>query len=612
MSEENNFKIPWFKRFGNKIGLLLIVFALIPSIFLVSYITISIQNRSEENEQKITELIDNLTQDYLNQIIEFNFLVQEQLNQYNEYLDGQIKYLESELTTQIEENYTNSFDESLKTLSDIFLNFIESQENELEKTGKMIASIPSIKEKTASKSISLVERYSLLEPYVTAQQYNGMQLWIMSPPDTRGSGLDIEVKNVSYKVQNKAETYLKGYEYTKQLKMDDFLKEQFEKILDLGYLTPIIQTKSFDSRPYFVGIFPIADPIATNTVNGFLVVLEEFENQKLLEISRLIDGYISLYDSNFSVTYSNLPQEELSINQNKINDQFVIEEILNKQLRSYYFATEKFDGIYVQISKEFETIETNVDLSLQKTFQLPAFSPKQASFEIEMGLSEVIRNIIIILIILIVAIIIFSYWFGQQYGNRIKSLTEKLKELTSGDLTVDFESKSKDEIGQMANALSGMSKELRKSMGSIKQASSKVESASKTLTNSSQESRKNSEKLKAQIDKIQTSTEETAGNVEEVTSGVDEVARAAQGVSQDAQRLNEEAEETNKAAQEGSKTIEEINETVKEAVGRTKESQKEVEKLASNAKNVQSIVETISSITEQTNLLALNAAIEAA
>ncbi|ABX31561.1 methyl-accepting chemotaxis sensory transducer [Petrotoga mobilis SJ95] len=218
----------------------------------------------------------------------------------------------------------------------------------------------------------------------------------------------------------------------------------------------------------------------------------------------------------------------------------------------------------------------------------------------------------ILTVVAFVVSIIMVIYLIRSITKPLLEFKNKINQFKEGDLTVNFESKSKDEIGQMANALSEMSKELRRSMGSIMQASNKVENASESLTQSSQESRKSSEELKNQMDKIQTNAEETAGNVEEVTSGVDEVARAAQGVSQDAQRLSEEADETSKAAEEGSKTIESISQAVKEAVERTKESQKEVETLANNAKNVQSIVETINSITEQTNLLALNAAIEAA
>ena len=54
----------------------------------------------------------------------------------------------------------------------------------------------------------------------------------------------------------------------------------------------------------------------------------------------------------------------------------------------------------------------------------------------------------------------------------------------------------------MALALSEMSKELRNSMGSIRQASDKVQESSVNLTKTSQESRENSEELKRQMDTI--------------------------------------------------------------------------------------------------------------
>ena len=230
---------------------------------------------------------------------------------------------------------------------------------------------------------------------------------------------------------------------------------------------------------------------------------------------------------------------------------------------------------------------------------------------IEKNNRSIVLTIILTVVAFVVAIIMVIYLI-RSITKPLLELRNKINQFKEGDLTVDFQVKSKDEIGQMALALSEMSKELRNSMGSIREASDKVQKSSVNLTKTSQESRENSEELKRQMDTIQAYAEETAGNVEEVTSGVDEVARAAQGVSRDAQRLSEEAENTNKAAQEGSQTIISISEIVKEAVERTKESQKEVTQLATNAKDVQSIVETINSITEQTNLLALNAAIEAA
>ncbi|WP_244903563.1 HAMP domain-containing protein, partial [Petrotoga sibirica] len=101
---------------------------------------------------------------------------------------------------------------------------------------------------------------------------------------------------------------------------------------------------------------------------------------------------------------------------------------------------------------------------------------------------------IILTIVAFVVSIIMVIYLIRSITKPLLDFKNKINQFKEGDLTVNFESKSKDEIGQMANALSEMSKELRRSMGSIKQASDKVENASESLTQSSQESRKNSEK----------------------------------------------------------------------------------------------------------------------
>ncbi len=41
-----------------------------------------------------------------------------------------------------------------------------------------------------------MERYSILEPFVTTQEYNGMQLWILYPPNTAGTGVEVTSKKI--------------------------------------------------------------------------------------------------------------------------------------------------------------------------------------------------------------------------------------------------------------------------------------------------------------------------------------------------------------------------------------------------------------------------------
>jgi methyl-accepting chemotaxis protein len=405
-------------------------------------------------------------------------------------------------------------------------------------------------------------------------------------------------------LEDRLSTYDDNFNKIVQLnsQANNFLLE-FNNLTD----TFIQELNNFDglAKQYSVLAFSLLPEDPTVTIQNIRDEASKYYSSKAVSDKNNVLNMFSTFKDNLAFVEFGLSNDELK---NAFAE--LMEELESLQatfnqivetIESQEPIIEEMEGMRVEILNLLE--EQRAELKIQQDTLGPTL--------IEENQNAIMLTIALTIIAFVVSIIMVIYLI-RSITKPLTEFRNKINQFKEGDLTVDFESKSKDEIGQMANALSGMSKELRESMGSIKQASSKVESASQTLTNSSQESRENSEKLKAQMDKIQTNTEETAGNVEEVTSGVDEVARAAQGVSQDAQRLNEEAEETNKAAQEGSKTIEEINETVKEAVGRTKESQKEVEKLASNAKNVQSIVETINSITEQTNLLALNAAIEAA
>ena len=110
---------------------------------------------------------------------------------------------------------------------------------------------------------------------------------------------------------------------------------------------------------------------------------------------------------------------------------------------------------------------------------------------IEKNNNSILLTIVLTVIAFVVAIIMVIYLI-RSITKPLLELRNKINQFKEGDLTVDFQVKSKDEIGQMALALSEMSKELRNSMGSIRQASDKVQESSVNLTKTSQESRENS------------------------------------------------------------------------------------------------------------------------
>ncbi|CEP78617.1 methyl-accepting chemotaxis protein [Defluviitoga tunisiensis] len=315
-----------------------------------------------------------------------------------------------------------------------------------------------------------------------------------------------------------------------------------------------------------------------------------------LEILENINSFTTTYFVSESAGDKNSVLDAFNnlVSQLSIMEYGLVSEELEKMFTNIQSTVSEFRNVFDQIVEAIESQDPIIQEMEQLRVEiLNLLEDQRAQLKeqqdtlgpqlIEKNNNSILLTIILTVIAFVVAIIMVIYLI-RSITKPLLELRNKINQFKEGDLTVDFQVKSKDEIGQMALALSEMSKELRNSMGSIRQASGKVQESSVNLTKTSQESRENSEELKRQMDTIQTYAEETAGNVEEVTSGVDEVARAAQGVSRDAQRLSEEAENTNKAAQEGSQTILSISEIVKEAVERTKESQEEVTQLATNRK----------------------------
>ncbi|WP_233186611.1 methyl-accepting chemotaxis protein, partial [Petrotoga sp. 9PWA.NaAc.5.4] len=254
----------------------------------------------------------------------------------------------------------------------------------------------------------------------------------------------------------------------------------------------------------------------------------------IMQLSFIYFSSLEASDKNNVLSYFN----ELNIQLELIEDGLVIAtEELKQSFQNIKNLFTKLNNVLTQIVETIESQEPIIqqmeemrveilDLLEEQRAELKVQQDTLGPTLIEENNTAIMLTIILTVIAFVVSIIMVIYLI-RSITKPLTEFRNKINQFKEGDLTVDFESKSKDEIGQMANALSEMSKELRKSMSSIKGASEKVDNASIKLTKASQESRNNSEELKTQMDTIQAYAEETAGNVEEVTSGVDEVARAA-------------------------------------------------------------------------------------
>jgi len=168
----------------------------------------------------------------------------------------------------------------------------------------------------------------------------------------------------------------------------------------------------------------------------------------------------------------------------------------------------------------------------------------------------------------------------------LRQAVDRLEALATGDadLTVRLPVASRDETGQLAEALNRFLDNLHHLVREIRDTSTQVGAASQQLSGASTE-------LSAAAQEQASSLEETAASLEEMTATVRQNA-------DNARRASELAAGSRAAAESG-------GEVVTAAVG-------SMRAITEAAKKIAEIITVIDEIAFQTNLLALNAAVEAA
>jgi methyl-accepting chemotaxis protein len=170
-----------------------------------------------------------------------------------------------------------------------------------------------------------------------------------------------------------------------------------------------------------------------------------------------------------------------------------------------------------------------------------------------------------------------ALWITRTITRPINQALAVAGRLAAGDLTVQVEADSKDEVGQLLNAMSGMVEKLSQVIGEVRSATDNLSSAS--------------EEISATAQTLSQGSTEQASSVEETSASVEQMTASIAQNTENAKVTNQMATKASVEATDGG-----------DAVGKTVDAMKQIAKKIS----------IIDDIAYQTNLLALNAAIEAA
>ncbi|PKO87043.1 MAG: methyl-accepting chemotaxis protein, partial [Betaproteobacteria bacterium HGW-Betaproteobacteria-12] len=187
------------------------------------------------------------------------------------------------------------------------------------------------------------------------------------------------------------------------------------------------------------------------------------------------------------------------------------------------------------------------------------------------------RLILLLAAAAILIAIAFAWWVTRSITMPINAAVAAATRIADGDLTVRLESDSKDEVGQLMNALQNMIAKLTQIIGEVR-------TAADNLTNAAGQ-------VSATAQSLSQSSSEQAASVEETTSSMEQMTAS---ISQNTENAKVTDGMASKAAQEAAEGGEAVSRTV------------------DDMKSIASKIGIIDDIAYQTNLLALNAAIEAA
>jgi len=195
----------------------------------------------------------------------------------------------------------------------------------------------------------------------------------------------------------------------------------------------------------------------------------------------------------------------------------------------------------------------------------------------------------LILVIIFVAIGLLSgIGLGIIIANLIsrplKNLLSSANEIENGNLDVDIEVNSRDEVGELGLAFKEMAETLQDLMVRVGEASEQVAEGARQVSNTSMA--------------LSQGATEQASSIEELTASLEEILAQTKLNAENADKANNLVEDVKASAESG-------NQQVKEMLAA-------MDEINESSSNIYKIVKAIDEIAFLTNILALNAAVEAA
>jgi methyl-accepting chemotaxis protein len=340
-----------------------------------------------------------------------------------------------------------------------------------------------------------------------------------------------------------------------------------------------INTKWLPGVDLANALYSNAGDFRRNEIAAVLLSDPSDKNSQVKEMESIKETFLDNFDK-YGGTIATDEERRLYATIKTHWDQYLIEHEKILALDGQEKDAEAIDLIFGSARDVFRSLTGDIE-------QLVKFNQDQsnlASEKVDQIYGSTVNLLVAIIVIATLLAIGSALLITRSILRPIASLTKSADTIASGNLNVDIDVSSKDEIGKLAVSFKAMVDNVNEILTNINSAADQVASSSRqaselsmALSQGATEQASSIEQLTASMDEISTQTKQNAGYANEAMN----IAVAAR----------EDAIEGNSQMQGMLKAMEDIN----EASG-----------------SISKIIKVIDEIAFQTNILALNAAVEAA
>ncbi len=329
--------------------------------------------------------------------------------------------------------------------------------------------------------------------------------------------------------------------------------------------------------------------------------------------------YIDSYDASVTVFNEKLNQlqQMSSLKEEKellTNIETIYKDINNNAKRAMDYIQNGNQEGYVEVMNHMsKNVFPVFNKYVEDLVKYETNEMKKESIQTENKVHSVRLLTFIILIVSIVISLGFALWLSYQITSPLNKMVVSMKEVATGNLGIEkIKIRSKDELGQLADAFNQMVTDIKGVVLEVRESSTSVAASSEQLNASAQEStsastmiahliQENAEGAETQLNyfnEVQNSTKKMLSGINEITNNSEDMLNSAVLTT----------ELTKKGEMSIQNVVQQMN-NINESVSKTTSV---IRSLGDRSLEINNIVGLITDISNQTNLLALNAAIEAA